>query len=208
MTMVGKIADYRGRSKWITSSLARTWTRSLRSNVDAIMVGSGTAVSDNPRLTAPAGLPQPLKVIIDSKAVTPVRSCLMKGGRVLIACTSRARPSKVSALREAGAEVMEVPVKGGKVDIRMVMRRLMERGIGSLVCEGGARLAGSLLEAKLVNRMVVVMSPQLLGGTRSLPAVVGKDFPLTASRKLSQVSVSRLGPDILVEGIIAGKGGV
>jgi len=102
---------------------------------------------------------------------------------------------------------MEVRKNGNRVDLRSAMKGLMEQGIGSLVCEGGARLAGSLLELKMVNRLVVVMSPRLLGGTRSLSAVVGKDFPLASSRLLTELSVSRLGPDILVEGTIAGKGG-
>ena len=207
MTIDGKIADYRGRSKWITSPVARSWTRSLRSGVDAIMVGSGTVLADNPRLTAPPGGSQPIRVIVDSKAVTPVRSRLMQGGRVLIACTEGASRKRVSALRKAGAEVVEVGARHGRVDLRRLMGLLLERGVGSLVCEGGARLAGSLLEAKLVNRMVVVLSPRLLGGTRSLSAVIGRDFPLSSSRWLSGVKVSRLGMDILVEGNIAGKRG-
>jgi len=207
MTMDGKIADYRGQSKWITSPLARKWTRALRSQVDAIMVGSGTVLADNPRLTAPAGGHQPIRVVVDSRAVTPVRSRLLKGGRSIIITTVSTPGKNARALRKAGAEVIAVRARNRLVDMGPALRALMKLGIGSLVCEGGARLAGSLLDAKLVNRMVVVMSPRLLGGTGSLSAIAGRDFPLASTKLLTELSVSRLGPDILVEGTVKGKGG-
>ena len=207
MTMDGKIADFRGRSKWISSGLARSWTRSLRSNVDAIMVGVGTVLADDPRLSAPVGSHQPVKIIVDSMAQTPPRSRLLQGGKVLLACSAGAPKKRVGNLRMAGAEIITSAMKKDRIDLKSLMRSLMDRGIGSLVCEGGARLAGSLLDGRLINRMVVVMSPRLLGGTRSLPALMGRDFPLSSSRILGNVSVSRLGTDILVEGDMSGKGG-
>jgi len=204
MTADGKIADFRGHSKWISSAAARNWTRSLRSQVDAVMVGAGTALADDPRLTSPDRSRQPWKIIVDGKARLPVSARVLRGGRLLLACLRGVPASRREALRSSGAEILELPGKRGEVRLRSLMAALLRRGIGSILCEGGSRLAGSLLEARLVDRVILVMAPRLLGGSRSLPALTGRERPLGKAMVLREVSVRRLGGDMVMEGMLAG----
>jgi diaminohydroxyphosphoribosylaminopyrimidine deaminase/5-amino-6-(5-phosphoribosylamino)uracil reductase len=200
-TLDGRIADSRGHSKWITSGAARAWTRGMRSRVDAILVGSGTALADDPRLTAPGAGAGPLKVVVDARARLSPRARVFDRGRVLVATGPGAPGSRTGALRLAGAEVVACPQRGGRLDLRRLMGALHARGIGSILCEGGGELAGSLVASRLVDRVVMVMSPRLLGGRGSVAAVGGPDRPLSRAFALKRVERFRIGPDTVVTGL-------
>lgn len=205
-TLDGKIADSRGRSRWISSPEARVWTRGLRNGVDAVMVGAGTAVTDDPRLTAP-GAPagnQPVRIVVDSRARVPPSARLFAPGKVLVAVTGAAPRARVAALATAGAEIMRFPASGGRVPLRALMRALYAGGVGSILCEGGGALAGALVDGGLVDRVVMVISPRILGGSGSRSAITGIGRRLASALILKQVEVRRLGRDVVVDGLVRG----
>jgi len=187
ITMDGRTRDGRGRSKWITSPTARAWTRGMRGRVDAIMVGTGTVLADDPRLTAPAGGSQPLKIIVDGNGRTPPSARLLRSGMTLIAATGRAPKARLRALRARGAEIMTVGLRKREVNLSELMRALFRRGVGSILCEGGATLAGALIAQGLVDRAVTVIAPKLMGN-RPVAMCLGLGAPKTI----------RIGPDLAV----------
>ena len=208
MTLDGKIADYRGKSKWISSPAARTWTRRLRSHVDAVMVGIGPALADDPRLTAP-NMPReiwtahagrsPLKIIVDSRARTPVTGRMFRSGRVLIATTALASRARLMALRSRGAETLVLNPRRGRVPLRELMTALYARGVGTILCEGGSRLAGALAAERMVDRALMIVSPRIIGGSRSLPSVLGPDRTLAQAMRLERAEVRSLGSDTILD---------
>jgi diaminohydroxyphosphoribosylaminopyrimidine deaminase/5-amino-6-(5-phosphoribosylamino)uracil reductase len=208
----GKIATRAGRSRWISSEKARRWSRRLRRLNDAIMVGLGTVIADDPELQAPplrsgqageGARRQPLRVVVDSLARLPLNARLLSNSRQppLIAVTEKADPRKVQQLRELGAEVLTVPSDDGRVDLRELLRELAEREITSVIVEGGGTLAASLLEKGLVDRVAIVIAPIILGGQEAPTPVEGEGVEdIAQALRLRDVQVKRLGPDILVEG--------
>lgn len=208
----GKIATRAGRSRWISSEKARRWSRRLRRLNDAIMVGLGTVIADDPELQAPplrsgqAGegtRRQPLRVVVDSLARLPLNARLLANSRQppLIAVTEKADLRKAQQLRELGAEVLTVPSDHGRVDLRELLRELAEREITSVIVEGGGTLAASLLEKGLVDRVAIVIAPIILGGQEAPTPVEGEGVEdIAQALRLRDVQVRRLGPDILVVG--------
>ncbi len=203
-TLDGRLADFRGRSKWITSAAARKWTRRLRSRVDAVMVGAGTALADDPRLTAPGRRIGPIRIVVDGMARISPRARLMRGGRAIVVVSGAAPRKREAALREAGAQVLRVGT-GSRMPLRAILRALYAEGVGSVLCEGGADLAGGLVSGRLVDRAVIVLSPRLLGGRGALPAVLGPDSTLARALPLEGVRVHRVGPDVIVDGDVKGR---
>lgn len=203
-TLDGRIADARGSSKWITSPAARRLTRRLRGEADAVMVGGRTAREDDPKLTA--GRRAPLKVIVDSRARLSPGARLLATGRTVVAATRAAPARRVAALELRGAEVWRLPARGGRVDLAVLLRTLLARGVGSVFCEGGAELAGALLDRGLVDRVAVVIAPRLLGGPKARPAVLGRGRALPDAIPLKEVSVTRIGRDTLITGWVRRKG--
>jgi diaminohydroxyphosphoribosylaminopyrimidine deaminase/5-amino-6-(5-phosphoribosylamino)uracil reductase len=203
----GKIATRAGRSRWISSEKARRWSRRLRRLNDAIMVGLGTVIADDPELLAgKAGGRQPLRVVVDSLARLPLDARLLSNSRQppLIAVTGKADPQKVEQLRELGAEVVAVPSDDGRVDLRELLRKLAEREVTSVVVEGGGTLAASFLEKGLVDRVAIVIAPIILGGQKAPTPVEGEGVEDVAQAlRVLDVEVRRLGPDILVQGRLA-----
>jgi diaminohydroxyphosphoribosylaminopyrimidine deaminase/5-amino-6-(5-phosphoribosylamino)uracil reductase len=200
-TLDGRIADSTGRSKWITSPAARRYTRGLRRQVDAIMVGAGTAAADNPGLNGPGAGKGPLKVVVDSAGRIRPGAKLFRRGRVLVATTTRAPHHRLALLAERGATVMVLPARHGRVELRSLLQRLLAVGVGSIYCEGGAELAGALVSERLVDRVLMVLSPQVLGGRDSRSAVGGPNQPLFKSLKLAPPTITQVGPDTVFDAL-------
>ena len=173
----------------------------MRSRVDAILVGTGTALGDDPRLTAPGRGAGPIKIVVDARARLSPRARMFQRGRVLVATGPTAPGVRTGPLALAGAEVLPIAVRAGRVDLRRLLGVLHARGIGSILCEGGGELAGALVAGRLVDRVVMVLSPRLLGGRHAVPAVGGPDRPLSAALPLRQVERFRIGPDTIVSGL-------
>ncbi|MGH7705543.1 MAG: bifunctional diaminohydroxyphosphoribosylaminopyrimidine deaminase/5-amino-6-(5-phosphoribosylamino)uracil reductase RibD [Candidatus Dormibacteria bacterium] len=169
MSLDGKVATSGGQSQWITSEPARERAHLLRSQHDAVLVGSGTVLADDPRLTARDGsreLRQPLRAVVDTRLRTPPGARLLQasGGPVLVATVAGADPARSGALTRAGAEVVELPAGSGGVDIAELLRQLARREVTSLLVEGGPTLLGSFLEQRLGDRIAAFLAPIVLGG--------------------------------------------
>src|SRR5690606_20976379 len=150
-TLDGKIASKSGDSRWITNEASREFVHTLRHRHQAIMVGVGTVLADNPSLTTRLSVPalHPLRVIIDSQLRTPQDARVLDlPGRALIITTENASQARKDSLEQRGAEVLAAG-GGPQVDLMLAMKLLAERQISSVLLEGGGKLNGALLELGL-----------------------------------------------------------
>ena len=171
ITLDGRIATRNGSSRWITGEPARAMVHQLRHASDAIVVGIGTALQDDPQLTTRLPLQRgsnPLRVVVDSALRLSPRARVTEVAedrRTLVATTERAADTKAQILRERGVEVIGLPSQSdGRVDLGALCRVLGERGIASLLVEGGATLTTALLEQCLIDKMVFFVAPKIIGG--------------------------------------------
>ncbi len=203
-TLDGKIAARGGRSQWITGEAARARAHLLRAQNDAIMVGVGTALADDPSLTCRLeGLEgrSPVRIVIDGRLRLPLTSRLVAtaGDQPTWLITRNDGPAdRLGAYRDAGVETIQVaPDPDGRVDLAAGLRELAGRGITRLLAEGGAELAAGLLKAGLVDRLAWFRAPSLLGGDGlSAMAALGFDDPGQAPR-FEAVDRISLGEDVL-----------
>lgn len=206
VSLDGKIATRSGKSKWITGPAARSYGHQLRDWYDAVMVGIGTVLADDPSLTARlpgGGGRDPVRIVLDSQARIPLQATVLtqqSEAPTIIAVTSGAPSERLDALRQAGAEVLVVN-EGPQVDLTELMRILGARGITSVLIEGGAGVHGSAITAGIVDKAVWFIAPKIIGGSTAPGPVggAGVEDPSGAA-ELKNVRVRRLGPDILVEG--------
>ncbi len=159
-----------GQSQWITGAAARADGHAWRRRAGAVLSGIGTVLADDPRLDVrlvPSVL-QPLRVVVDSRLRLPATARLLEPpGRVLVA-TAVADDAGRAAIAARGAEVVMLPGRDGQVDLRTLLEGLAERGVNELHVEAGATLNGSLLEAGLVDELLLYMAPRLLGSGRPI----------------------------------------
>ena len=167
----GKTATQGGRSQWITGELARARGHYLRATHDAIMVGSATAIVDDPELTCRLpGLEQqsPMRVVADGRLRLPLTSKLVRGARKMplwLLSSPGGDTARRNAFTECGVDLIDVPPgSDGLMDMKIAMQRLAARGITRLLVEGGARLAASLMRARLVDRIEWFRAASIIGG--------------------------------------------
>lgn len=205
MTLDGKIATANGQSKWISGEEARRQVHRLRSQVDAVMVGIGTVLQDDPELTArlvDRHARQPLRVILDSRLRIPLRARVLSQARqagVLIATTRHAPPSRIAALKQRGAEVLILPAEHGNVSLKACLTTLGRQGITSLLLEGGSEVNASALRSGLLDRLQLYVAPALLGG-QDAKGLIGGASPasISASWPLNDLQVQQVGKDLLI----------
>lgn len=212
MSLDGKIAAASGDSRWISGSLARERGHQLRDVADAVVVGVGTVLADDPRLTvrlAPEldrrpARPQPWRVVVDSRGRTPLGAQLLGpelAPRTLLATTRAAPAAWRDEVRARGADALELPAREGRVDLDALLRALAERGLTSVLVEGGGALLGSLFAGRLVDRVYAFVAPKVLGGAGAPSPVGGPGVARAADAwPLRDVRVERLGEDLLVSG--------
>ncbi|MBB6674199.1 bifunctional diaminohydroxyphosphoribosylaminopyrimidine deaminase/5-amino-6-(5-phosphoribosylamino)uracil reductase RibD [Cohnella nanjingensis] len=165
VTLDGRIATRTGHSKWITGPEAREAVHTLRHRHDAIMVGIGTVLADDPELTTRLSVPglHPVRVIVDSALRLPPDARVLNGAApTIVLATRRADPAKAAALRALGAEVIPCG-DGARVDLRAGLAALGDRGIGSALVEGGGVLNGALLEAGLADKIMLFYAAKIAG---------------------------------------------
>ncbi len=207
MTLDGKIATRTGRSRWITGEASRERVQRWRDELDAVAVGINTVLLDDPLLTSRIeGGRTPVKVVFDSVARTPVTARLFEPddrgvpARVLLFVTRKASPERLAALRERGADIITTDETQGRTDVRAALPALLERGVTSLLLEGGGTLAWAFFEAQAVDRVAWFVGPKLLGGAGASPlggiGVARMEDALT----LSDVVTETLDDDLLVTG--------
>jgi diaminohydroxyphosphoribosylaminopyrimidine deaminase/5-amino-6-(5-phosphoribosylamino)uracil reductase len=202
----GRIAAASGDSRWISGPQSLEWAHKQRTTVDAIMVGANTIRVDNPQLTArPGGQEserQPLRVVVDSGDCTPADARVLRGpGRALIATSEGSDPRWRQALEAAGAEVLVLPGDSDSLDLKALLKALAERGVLSLLVEGGGILLGSVFDQGLVDKVQVIIAPMIIGAAEAPAAVAGQGaHRLAQAWRLREVTVERLGDDILITG--------
>jgi diaminohydroxyphosphoribosylaminopyrimidine deaminase/5-amino-6-(5-phosphoribosylamino)uracil reductase len=204
----GKIAATSGDSRWVSGPEAREWAHRQRTMVDAIMVGVRTVLIDDPQLTArPAGAEgearQPLRVVVDSRGRTPASARVLSGpGHVLVATTAASDRAWRKEMA-AGAEVVVLPAKRGRVDLLELLRLLGQRPVLSLLVEGGGEILGAFFDLGLVDKVQAIIAPLIIGGKRGPTAVAGRGVRRMAEAlRLRDVTVERLGDDLLVTGYV------
>ena len=207
-TLDGKIAAASGDSRWVAGEEARAWAHGFRKRIDAIMCGVNNVLLDDPQLTArPGGVVaerQPLRIVADSRGRTPLGAKVLgPGGKTLIATTDASPAAWRASIAAAGAEVCVLPADAnGHVDMGALLRLLGERGVVSLLVEGGGVLHGSLFAAKLVDKVHAIIAPKIVGGS-AYPAVAGDGVALMADAvTLRDVEVLRLGADVAFVGYV------
>lgn len=210
MTLDGKIATRSGASKWITGARAREMVHRMRDCNDAIAVGIGTVLMDDPSLTTrlASGGKNPIRIIVDSMARTPLEAKVIRdrAAETIVAVTTRAPVERTDALRAAGARVMFAG-DGKQVDLPLLFRKLGEEKITSVLVEGGSALNGALLCARLPDKAHVFIAPKLVGG-KEAPTLAGGEGvdDLNDALPLDRVTSRMVGGDILISGYIR-KGG-
>ncbi|HYF84928.1 bifunctional diaminohydroxyphosphoribosylaminopyrimidine deaminase/5-amino-6-(5-phosphoribosylamino)uracil reductase RibD [Azospirillum sp.] len=202
-TLDGRIATRTGESQWITGPTARAWGHRLRASHDAILVGIGTALADDPELTCRLpGLSDrsPVRVVVDSSLRLPPAAKLATGaGRIPTWVVTGPTPdsARLEALTALGVEVLPVPAgMDGRVDPAAALSALASRGITRVLVEGGAAMAGALLGAGLVDRLEWFRAASLIGGD-GLPAVAGFGVDaLSAMARFERTAVRSAGADL------------
>jgi diaminohydroxyphosphoribosylaminopyrimidine deaminase/5-amino-6-(5-phosphoribosylamino)uracil reductase len=206
ITLDGKLATVAGRSKWITGEAARLKNHELRSRVDAVLIGSGTALKDKPRLTVRlSGHGRadgwPLKVLLDSRLRVSPKSPLFEGPqKTLVFCSSRAGVAAEKKLVRLGVLVFRVSAPGNRLSLKDVLRRLHQQGVRLLMVEGGAGVHGSFIDQRLADEVALFLAPKFFGG--AAPGWIGgKGFSdPNRSPRLVETRVEPLGGDYLITG--------
>ncbi|EAX48596.1 riboflavin biosynthesis protein RibD [Thermosinus carboxydivorans Nor1] len=212
MSLDGKIATYTGHSRWITGLPARTRVHEWRSKYDAILVGVGTVVADNPELTArliPNGK-NPLRIVADSLARTPLNAKIVTDGKAptIIAVTPEAPSDRIAALKASGAEVIQVARGPDGIDLRSLFAYLGSRSVTSVMIEGGGALGASALAANVVDKVYWFIAPKIIGG-RSAPGPIGgmgAEY-LEQAVELENTAIECVGEDFLVTAYIKKREG-
>ncbi|HWF05455.1 MAG TPA: bifunctional diaminohydroxyphosphoribosylaminopyrimidine deaminase/5-amino-6-(5-phosphoribosylamino)uracil reductase RibD [Candidatus Angelobacter sp.] len=221
MTLDGKIAGPQGGSvnapvaadRWITSKESRAHAQSLRHESDAILVGAGTIVADDPLLTDRTGLPRRrplLRVVLDSRLRCPLESRLVETAKddVLIFC-SFAEEKKRRALEARGVRVEQIPLRSnsvsndGRPDLGLIVARLGALEITSLLIEGGALVNWAALAADVVDKVFLYYAPKILAGSGSVPFAGGEGFHrLSEAAQIKDIALHRFAGDFAVEGYL------
>jgi len=169
MSLDGRTAMASGESKWITSAQAREDVHRLRTRSSVIMTGSGTVLSDNPSMTARCVEVEqrsepPLRVVIDSQLQSsPQAAIFRQPGETRVYTLADSSPKRKAVLQEAGAEVVMLPAKESRVDLHAVMHDLADLQMNEVMVEAGAGLAGAMLQAGLIDELVIYVAPKLMG---------------------------------------------
>jgi len=207
----GKIATVGGESQWLTGEAARAVGHRLRHRLDAIVVGIGTVLADNPQLTTrrPRGQGagrDPIRVVLDSRLRLPLTARLLNldsAAPTWVATTSQGPPETICALKARGAQVLVLPADAGRVSVSALLEELGTRQVQSLLVEGGAETLGAFFDQKLVHQFNFFYAPKILGGQKA-PGMVGGQgiIHLGQAHIAKNLSVRRVGGDLLVSGYL------
>ncbi len=208
MTLDGKIATASGESKWITGPESRKRVMQLRRASDAILVGIGTVLADNPALTVRQGNRPSFsrrRIILDTHARTPQTCQLVTDpfrGKTIVVVGDDAPDDRREALARQ-VPVWVAPCREGHVDLRWVMSRLGAEGVTSLLVEGGGEIHSAFIAAGLAQQVAFFYAPLILGGEKSIRAVGGRGAgSLAEASRLTEVRTTVLGEDLLLEATV------
>lgn len=201
----GRVATVTGETRWISGVESRRLVHRWRADHDAVMVGIGTAIADDPMLNArevDGPVRQPARVVVDSRARLPLDGALVRSADefpLYVAVAQDCASDRVEALQGAGARVIAAGT--GQVDLPAAMRILADEGVQSVFCEGGPVLAAALVRAALVDEVRWFVAPVMMGGADAPSALGGEGWArLADAPRLRGVAVSQVGDDALVTG--------
>jgi diaminohydroxyphosphoribosylaminopyrimidine deaminase/5-amino-6-(5-phosphoribosylamino)uracil reductase len=205
-TLDGKIATENGDSKWITNEQSREYVHMLRHQHQAIMVGIGTVLADNPSLTTRLSVPgiHPIRIVVDSKLRIPLDCELVvnHSAETWVLTTESAPIEKTTALEAKGVKVIRCGY-GEQVDLKMAMSKLGELEISSVLLEGGGTLAGAMLESELIQKIIWFVAPKFIGGIHAPTPLVWKGKPrMKDAIQLDQFSSEQFGTDVLLKAYV------
>lgn len=213
MSLDGKIATWKGASRWITGEKARDFVHHLRDTYDAVMVGIGTVLQDDPQLTTRLKRGKgrnPLRIVVDSKLRIPLTSRVLTDTAVaptLVVTTPDASPEKAEEIRARGAKIMRVEGGPSGVNLAALLRELGKIGVTSILIEGGGELNASAFLSGIVDKVYAFIAPKIIGGRGAITPVegdgveeVGDAIPLHFS------TFRRLGGDLLIEAYVSNTG--
>lgn len=206
MTIDGKIATKTGESMWITNEKSRSYVHELRNQVSGIMVGVNTIISDNPTLTTrlERGGTDSTRIIVDSFLRIPLDSKVLKINSpkyTIIATTKNADTKKIEKLKNIeGVEVVVTPMKESRVDLKYLFDYLGQKGIDSVLVEGGSTLNFSVVKECLVDKVITFLAPKIIGGKDAKTSIGGDGFErLTDAVILHDIQISNFDEDIMIE---------
>jgi diaminohydroxyphosphoribosylaminopyrimidine deaminase/5-amino-6-(5-phosphoribosylamino)uracil reductase len=208
-TLDGRIATSTGDARWVTGPAARAQVHRLRHAMDAILVGIGTVEADDPQLTTrlddERGV-DPVRIVLDSGLRMPETARMLNqssGAPTWVVCGPDVAQADKERLQAKGAQVMQTPLKHGRIDMDTLMERLGRQGVTSVLIEGGARVAGEALRADILDKVVFFYAPKIYGGDDGIPICRGKGPDLmSAVTAVRDVELSRMGDDIMVSGYL------
>jgi diaminohydroxyphosphoribosylaminopyrimidine deaminase / 5-amino-6-(5-phosphoribosylamino)uracil reductase len=202
MTLDGKIATRSGDSRWVTGEMARRAVHRLRSRSDAVMVGIGTVLADDPELTVrhAKGM-SPLRVVVDSEGRVPLDARVLNSEAPTIVVTRRSAPeANLDRLWSAGVRVLGVRDVKGRIDLGYLMGELAKMGINTVLLESGGELAASMIAGGLVDRGLLFIAPKIAGGRDAKTPVEGEGVELMdQALPVSRPAVRRFGDDLALE---------
>jgi diaminohydroxyphosphoribosylaminopyrimidine deaminase/5-amino-6-(5-phosphoribosylamino)uracil reductase len=202
----GRIATRTGESKWITGVAARAAAQALRHAYDAILVGIGTVLADDPLLTDRTGLARhrPLaRVVLDTRLRIPLDSQLAQTAREfpLLVFANQIEARRRALLEARGVNVIACELQDGRLALSQVLRELGTRQLASVIVEGGAEVAGALVENRLLDKASFFLAPKIIGGRAAFPAIGGGGFErLSEALQLRDVTVTPHGADFELTG--------
>jgi diaminohydroxyphosphoribosylaminopyrimidine deaminase / 5-amino-6-(5-phosphoribosylamino)uracil reductase len=206
MSIDGRIATEGGDSKWLSSEESRAIVHRWRRECDAVLVGAGTVLADNPRLTCrvPGGR-DPVRVIVDARLRTSPNARMFfmrsKASTIIVTTVANLREANLR-YRNPRVESLAMPDLAGEIDLAALMAEFARRGWNKVLIEGGARTAASVLAAGIVDRIAFFVAPRIIGG--GTPAVEGLGYTrVRDSISVENLSVKRVGSDLLLEAAVS-----
>ncbi|QTA79497.1 Riboflavin biosynthesis protein [Desulfonema limicola] len=211
-TLDGRIASRTGDARWVSGEESREFVHQIRHQVDGIMVGIKTVISDDPSLTTRLkhgkGL-DPVRIILDTRLSIPENAKLLslnsKSKTIIVTSTDTNADydKKERILKDKGAGILKIPLKNGLIDLGYLMYQLGNMGITSLLIEGGSRVIASALKAGIVDKIMFFYAPKILGGDDGFPICrgPGPEF-MNQSKFVKDLNIRRFGEDIMIEGYI------
>lgn len=200
-TLDGKIATRTGDSRWISGEKSRAWLHRWRDTFQAILVGSGTLLRDDPTLRG--ARTKPARIILDTHARTPVTAQVVRTAReqaTWIAVSAKAPERRVKALEHAGVQVLRLEL----LDLKLVLEALAEQGLHRILVEGGGEVHASVLDERLADEACIFIAPKIIGGRAAKTPVEGEGCDrMSEALALSDVRTERIGDDVLIRGRFA-----
>lgn len=205
MTLDGKIATHTGSSQWISGEASRAVVHKIRGQVDAILVGRGTADADDPLLTArPPGPRTPTRIVLDSNASLPSSSKLVQStdaAPLLVACSKSATPANRQRLVDLGAEVLVLAGDTRGEQLTALLDELGRREMTNLLVEGGGQVFGTLLDMQAIDEVHAFIAPKIVGGSTAAAPIAGQGISeMSAALELHTTHYEQLGPDLYIHG--------